>query len=479
MKPVGLVIIPLLGLLALGGNVEASKIIEGRYWYFIDNISIEKDKEAEILFWAALPMNHLGQESEILEIYPEPVEVIEDEFNGNRVVFWKINDIGDKKAIYFYYDFKVTASEVNTNIDPEKVKKYKKNKEYKRYTKSEPWIEISDDVKKKALEIIGKEKNPYKKAKLIYDWVLSNMTYEYPDITKRGVKNSFKSLKGDCGEFSVVFTALCRSIGIPARTVTCVWEKGAGHQWAEILIPPYGWIPVDTSIGQVLMPDQKVFPEEDAKKFIKEIGIPERNPDYLFGNLYPNRTIVAVGNNIEISSKKTGIKRTFKFLQPGGTAAYPAAVELKGFSKTTVHGGFFLYGNERSDLKIAKEKSIMVLAAVYLQTGDFKKAEVGLKKSLEKNPNNPQAWLQLGQVYLNTERVDDAIVAFKKCLDSPGGSTKPVIDVWAHNLLGLSYSLKGKKELADKEFQWVLDSGIDYNGSQKFAKENKEKLKNK
>lgn len=454
-------------------NCEKSQGIKGRYWYFIDNIEVIEKGSSEILLWAALPINHKGQIVKIGEIYPEPVEIILDSINGNEIVFWRMEELDDKKQLFFYYDFEVYTEEVKTNIEPLKISEYKKeSKDYLRYTISEFWIDITPEIKEKAEEIVGDENNAYYKARKIFKWVVENMEYEYPDIKERGAEKSFKKLKGDCGEFSFVFNALCRAVGIPARTVTCMWVTGAGHAWAEFLLPPYGWVPVDPSVAELLTPGSKaIHREEDVLNFMKSRGIPERDPYYLFGNLYPkNRIIVCIGNNIEVVSKKTGIKRTFKFMQPGGNTAFPPGIEFEGISDKTVHTGFYLYGDNRHNMSIAIEKAEKELALSYFNAELFDKAEIGLTKKIKENPEDALSWLFLGQVHMERNELDKAIFAFKKSLAGKAGSIKPVIEVWTHNLLGNCYDLKGMRKEAINEYNNVINSGVNFQGALDSAK---------
>ncbi len=445
--------------------------MKGCYWFFVDNIKIKKGESPEILLLAALPMTHKGQKVEIKKIYPDPIEIVEDRLSGNRIVIWQQSNLKERKGFYFYYDFEVSVSEVKSNIDPKKIERYdQKTRGYKRYTKSEPWIEITDGIKKKAKKIISSETNPYYQAKKIFDWVVKNMTYQYPDIKERGATQSFKKRKGDCGEFSVVFCALCRSIGIPARTVTCVWFVGSGHQWAEILLPPYGWVPVDTTTAQLLMPHCNILSEEEIKKFMETCKIPVKDPDYLFGNLYPNRLIVSIGNNIKVNSKKLEIKRKFRFLQPGGYTCYPPSIEFKGIIADVVGGGFYLFGDNCNDLKNARDKAQRVLAGQYLEKGLLKKAEKGLKKKLEDNKKNAVTWLQMGQVYMKTKRYDKAIESFTNAISGKAGSIKHVIEALAHNLLGNCYDIKGERKLAIEQYNKVLNRNINFQGAVDHAK---------
>ena len=216
--------------------------IKGRYWYFVDNIIAEGDEPIEIRLWLALPVEHRGQGVKIGTIFPEPVEIIQDSLNGNEIVFWQIQQPKEGQQLYFYYDFEVFPEEVNTNVDPMKIAPYEtESAQYLRYTISEPWIEITPEIVETAAEIVGAETNPYFQARKIFHWVVDNMRYEYPDTSQRGVAKSFPKRKGDCGEYAWAFCALCRSVGIPARSITCIWMHiEGGHAWAEFLLPPFG-----------------------------------------------------------------------------------------------------------------------------------------------------------------------------------------------------------------------------------------------
>jgi tetratricopeptide (TPR) repeat protein len=445
---------------------------KGRYWYIIDNIEVD-DENPEILLWVALPMDHIGQTVKIEDIHPQPVDIIHDSINGNDIVLWKITDLYNKDRIYCYYDFQVLPERVETTIDPENIIPYQKEaNDYKRYTQSEPWIEMTPAIKEKAIEIVGNETNPYFQARKIFTWVIENMSYEYPDVEKRGAEKSFKTLKGDCGEFSSVFVALCRAVGIPARNVTCIWFQGGGHAWAEILLPPYGWVPVDPSVAQALTPggSQAFADDETVQRFMESRGIPIKDPYYVFGNLYPNRVIVYLGVNVEAVSHKTGITKTFKFMQPGGLAALPPGVEFKGLWAKTVQTGFFIFGDERDDVAYALEKAEKELAPSYLQVGLYDKAERGLLKKIEERPDDALSWLNLGEVYVNKKEYDKAIEAFNKCLSGKAGSIKPVLDAWAHNLLGNCYDIKGMRNQARAEYQHVIDANINFQGAVDSAK---------
>lgn len=104
-------------------------------------------------------------------------------------------------------------------------------------------------------EVAGSETNTYAIMRALYDHLLEHMFYDLddgwnvaPTVLERG--------NGSCSEYTFVFIALCRAAGLPARYVGSVVRRyddtaidDVYHRWAEVYIPPYGWIPIDPSRG--------------------------------------------------------------------------------------------------------------------------------------------------------------------------------------------------------------------------------------
>jgi Transglutaminase-like superfamily len=74
--------------------------------------------------------------------------------------------------------------------------------------------------------------------------------YVYPPA-ERGAVAMLRDRRGDCGEYSSLFAAWCRSADIPARIVYGTWAHGrmSAHAWNEFWLDGVGWVPVDASLG--------------------------------------------------------------------------------------------------------------------------------------------------------------------------------------------------------------------------------------
>lgn len=110
-------------------------------------------------------------------------------------------------------------------------------------------------IRKKAREIVGKEKDPLKKAVLLQKWV-------YRKVRKTYVENAdnalavLDSLAGDCTEHTLLFVALARAAGVPAREVGgLAYVKAKGkpqfgwHAWAEVHDGSQ-WVSIDPTWDQ-------------------------------------------------------------------------------------------------------------------------------------------------------------------------------------------------------------------------------------
>jgi hypothetical protein len=129
-----------------------------------------------------------------------------------------------------------------------------KNASLKPYLVPTPGVESQDKrIVAKANELAKGLDNPLEKARKFAEWTRGHIKYKLQDFTS--AKEALEYGIGDCEELAVLFIALCRSHGIPARKVCSPGfnTKQTNHSWAEIcLAKPDGtevWLPVDVGLG--------------------------------------------------------------------------------------------------------------------------------------------------------------------------------------------------------------------------------------
>lgn len=175
----------------------------------------------------------------------------------NELDLYKINTISEGATHLVTKRFSYVAYKVTTRVEEELVgPEYETGSPFFSYYTSPEYAIESDNerMKTKAMEIVGDETNPYKKARLIYDWVIAHMSYQYPP-PKRDWRalTALDTRRGDCAVYVFLFCALARAAGIPARPVAghVLFKNDivSMHFWGEFYIPKYGWIPIDPNYG--------------------------------------------------------------------------------------------------------------------------------------------------------------------------------------------------------------------------------------
>lgn len=127
-------------------------------------------------------------------------------------------------------------------------------RKFEKYLKPYPYIQSDDpEIIRTAKEIVGTEKDPLKAATLICDWIFKEIKKETSIVGAASAIETLKSKSGDCTEHAVLFCALARTIGLPARETTGLVYTGEGfgyHAWAEAFLGEK-WIPIDPTVNAV------------------------------------------------------------------------------------------------------------------------------------------------------------------------------------------------------------------------------------
>jgi transglutaminase-like putative cysteine protease len=155
------------------------------------------------------------------------------------------------KPTEFKITYEFTKHGVYFAPDPSVVTDCPSDTALKPFTQESPHVVFTPELRALSKQIAGDETNACLKAKKFYDWIGGNIKYSYA-IEYSTIRNISEYCRnrgyGDCGQEALLFIALCRLNGIPAR-----WQSGWDtfphsttiHDWCEIYLAPYGWMPVD------------------------------------------------------------------------------------------------------------------------------------------------------------------------------------------------------------------------------------------
>jgi transglutaminase-like putative cysteine protease len=112
----------------------------------------------------------------------------------------------------------------------------------------------SPEIQRWVAELSQAHPNLVERAIALHDFVAGRLKYSRgggwdaaPVVLRRG--------NGSCSEFTFLLCALCRAGGLPTRMVGASvcrekklpYEDTVWHRWAEVYLPPYGWVPFDAT----------------------------------------------------------------------------------------------------------------------------------------------------------------------------------------------------------------------------------------
>lgn len=248
-------------------------------WRF--DLSHHQNQECSL--WIPLPSN-ISKFQNVLELGVH---------TDAKIHFETTNNEYDARTLYAHWDKEASVKTVQIflkvalqnrqchfktkKICPDEVKKAQQ------FLAPTAHIPTDGAVAKVARKIVGNEKDPLKKARKIYDWIVAN-SYRDEAVLGCGVGSPNAMLAalekegrmgGKCLDMSALCVALMRAVGIPAREVlglrigasTLSSAFGAAsentkaqHCKVEFFIPAMGWIPCDPADITKLILKENIAP---------------------------------------------------------------------------------------------------------------------------------------------------------------------------------------------------------------------------
>jgi len=220
--------------------------------YSMEVGSVSADGENSLNLWIP-QLVQVPEQREIQLVSQEPDPLFD---NVNGVKLFNFENLSADKTYTIFQSFMVDRYSVETKVNIAKVpRNYDTTRRlYKRYTSADLVVPATNErIVKIGSSVVGRERNPYLKAREIYRYILARLQvdaeYQEYDILK-----AIDERKGNSYVYAVLFCALARSQGIPARPVAGYLVnrdlQAARHYWAEFYIETVGWIPVDPILGE-------------------------------------------------------------------------------------------------------------------------------------------------------------------------------------------------------------------------------------
>lgn len=231
--------------------------------------------------WLPIPRSYPYQELTGVVASSSPLLALDSASSPIRSAYMEQKAVAGKPTTFFV-EFDYTRRGIHFDLDTAAVVPVDPaDPETAPFLREGPHVVFTPGIRKLSRQIVGSETNSLRVARAIYLWVVENLQYSHAheystleNITEYVLANRY----GDCGQHALFFITLCRLNGIPAR-----WQSGWDttpddeiiHDWAEIYLRPYGWIPVDPDVGVL------------ATRYYVTLSLEERRRlrDFYFGGL--------------------------------------------------------------------------------------------------------------------------------------------------------------------------------------------------
>ncbi|MCD6272907.1 MAG: transglutaminase domain-containing protein [Deltaproteobacteria bacterium] len=210
--------------------------------------------------WIPYPVSGEYQHiSDITIKSPLPVKVTRDPERGNNFLYLEARK-PQFKDLQILMEFDVDRYKVINSINPRKIKELPEDlSSYETYLKASRYALITGDVRQTALKIVAEKKDYFDKLNALFDYVYENMVYD-KSVAGCGtgdVVRSYNVRRGGCVDFHTLFMAFCYALDIPVKYIANAYlpfgepapdyRPMGFHCNVEILLPGYGWIPLDIS----------------------------------------------------------------------------------------------------------------------------------------------------------------------------------------------------------------------------------------
>jgi transglutaminase-like putative cysteine protease len=257
-------------------------------------------EDETIRAWLPIPRRYPFQGDFELVSSSSPPKNVDDESSTARSIYLE-QTARKNKPTEFEIQYDYTARAVWFDIDPADVGPMNvSDSAIQPFVQEGPHVQFTPEIRQLSQQIAGDERNPYRKAKKFYDWIAGNIKYSFATeySTIGNISEYCRSHGyGDCGQEALLFITLCRLNDIPAR-----WQSGwtifpggkSNHDWTEIYLAPYGWIPVDPYMG--------IY----ATRYATTLTTEQRSEvrDFYFGGLDQYRLIANSDHNQALSPTK-------------------------------------------------------------------------------------------------------------------------------------------------------------------------------
>jgi len=238
--------------------------------YSVDIRVLDATRPNTLYLWIPIPVSSPSQKN--VSLISRNVEPFVENYRG--VSLYKLDNLGTGVNQSINLSFRVEVYAVETEIRPASVRQ-EPSVIRAAYTQSTALLPSDNALIASTVNsIIGREQNPYTKARALYNWILANLqiTEALPSSTvKVSLTTALEQKRADPYTAALLYTAMARAAGVPCIPVAGVLINPSGqtirHYWSEFWIDNLGWVPADTAMGAGAAPESFITVEDYANYY--------------------------------------------------------------------------------------------------------------------------------------------------------------------------------------------------------------------
>jgi len=255
--------------------------------YSVDIRVNESTRPNTLYLWIPIPVNSPSQRN--VRLISRNIEPFLENHRG--VSLYKLNNLTSGTNHSVNLSFRLEVYAVESNVRSQAIRQ-ESTPLSALHTQSTALIPGNDQqIINTVNSIIGREQNPHVRARLIYNWIISNMqiTKNLPSLNDPVA--ALEQRQADPYTSALLYTAMLRAAGVPCIPIAGVIIDQNGntirHYWAEFWIDGLGWLPVDPSMGAGVIFADGQEPENEEL---------ERLAAFYFGNIDNQRIAFSRGD---------------------------------------------------------------------------------------------------------------------------------------------------------------------------------------
>ncbi len=249
----------------------------------------------KVRIWIPVPKSDHAQEVRGLKVVSEfPYRITEEKVWGNRSVFIETESIGETNI---ELRFTVLRRREEASEDSVGIRKL--------CLKPSEWEVWNKKIERFVDKVVGKEQDPTKVAKKLYDAIIDRTEY-IEGVCGRGVSTlTFEKKLGRCDEFHALFRST-----LMYRKIPVCWEEGIALPYPSELKKK------DTFEADCLRAISWVRFYDGRRWIPVDLAEAKRRPhlrDFYFGRIPPNRVKLSRGRGIKLEPPQNEILNVFAY----------------------------------------------------------------------------------------------------------------------------------------------------------------------